>query len=84
MFSESGTTGTLLGKLTKDGMGVGEEQRCGAGEDSGSGQPRRCGEAVSTGQDDQLDPLLQLGGHRVPILKAQEVPISIPEGETVG
>lgn len=38
-----------LTALTKNGMGVGEEKWCGAGEDFGSGQPGLCGKVISAG-----------------------------------
>lgn len=63
----------LFTTLTKHGMGVGEEKWCGAGEDFSSSQPGLRGKMISTRCDDQLNPLLQFGGHGVPGLKAQHL-----------
>lgn len=57
-----GAVGTLLSTLTKNGLGTGEEQGCGACEGSSSSQSRCSRKMVSTGADNQLDPLPQLRG----------------------
>ena len=54
-------------------MGVGEEKWCSAGENFSSGQPGLGGKMISARREDQLDPLLQVGGHQVPGLKVQSV-----------
>jgi len=62
-----------LSALTENGLGVGEEKWCSAGKNFSSSQPGLCGEMISTGRDNQLNPLLQVGGHQVSGLKAQSV-----------
>lgn len=62
-----------LSALTKNRMGAGEQERCGASEGFSSGQPGVCGKVLSTGGGHQLNPSLQCGGHQVLGLKAQSV-----------
>lgn len=47
-----------LGALTKNKTGAGEQERCGASEGFGSGQPGVCGKVLSTGGGNQLNPSL--------------------------
>lgn len=63
--------GALLSTLTKNGPGIGEEQGRGACEDVSSSQSRRSRKMVSTGADNQLDPLPQLSGYGILVLRTQ-------------
>lgn len=78
VLAELGTVGSLLSTLTKNGPGIGEEQgRCTC-EHLSSCQSRRSRKMVSTGPDNQLDPLPQLRGYGVLVLKTQKELMSEP------
>lgn len=61
LFAELGA-GASISTLTENGLGTGEEQGCGACEDFSNSQSRCSRKMVSTGPDNQLDPLPQLRG----------------------